>query len=67
MEINVAGLTVKTVLPVIEFKLAEIVGVPAATGVASPLVPEALLMVALVTSDEAQVTEVVISWVVASL
>ncbi len=59
MERSVGAVTVKLVEPVMPFKEAEMVVVPAATVVARPWVPAALLMVAVVVEEEAQVTPVV--------
>jgi len=61
-EDSVAGFTVTVLLPEILPKVAVIVGVPAATAVASPLP----LTVATDGSDELQVTSVVISYLVRS-
>jgi hypothetical protein len=44
-----------------------IVVLPVATVVAKPLVPAALLIVAMLVADEDHVTDPVMSWVVASV
>jgi len=59
IEINVAGDTVNTVDPDMLPDVAVIVVEPAATGVASPFEPVALLMDATDVDDELQVTVVV--------
>jgi len=63
MEIDVktAGVTVRMVFPLIDPSAAVMVVVPAATPVAVPFTPVALLMVAIVVSDEDHVTLAVIS------
>jgi hypothetical protein len=66
METRVADVTVRVVEPEMPPEVAVIVAVPAATAVALPLVPAALLMVAKDAADELQVTEVVRSCVVLS-
>ena len=68
-ETNSAALTVKLVFadtPDPEC-VAVIVVLPVATVVAKPLVPAALLIVAMLVADEDQVTDPVMSWVVASV
>ena len=62
IETNAAGPTVRVVLPVTKAELALICEVPCATPVARP----PTLMVAAAVLDEAQVTELVRSWVLAS-
>ena len=59
---SVAGDTVNVVLPVIPLSVAEMLVLPALTAVASP----ALVMVATPVLEEAQVTELVRFWVLAS-
>ena len=66
MDTRVAGVTVRIVDPETLPNVAVIVDVPAATEVAFPLEPEALLMVATDVTDELQVTNVVRSCVVLS-
>ena len=61
-----AGATVSVVLPDLPLKEAVIVAVPAPTGVASPLEPCALLIVAIAFDEEPQVTDAVRSWLVLS-
>ena len=63
MDTSVAGVTVSVVDPVILPDVAVIVVEPAATDVARPFEPAALLMVATPTADEPQVTAVVRSCV----
>ena len=62
MEVRVAEVTVRVVLPEILPEVAVMVAVPTATDVARPL----LLTVATDVLDEVQVTCVVISWLVPS-
>jgi hypothetical protein len=62
-----AVVTVRVVVPVTPWKVALIVVVPAATAVASPGLPAALLIVATPGTEETQVTVVVRSWLVPSL
>src|SRR6266568_890698 len=64
---RVAAVTVSVVLPETPPKVAVIVVVPAATDVARPCDPPALLIVATAVLDELQVTWVVRSCVVLSL
>ena len=64
---RVAAVTVSVVLPETPPKVAVIVVVPAATDVARPCDPPALLIVATAVLDELQVTWVVRSCVVKSL
>ena len=59
METNVAGVTVSVVDPEMLPTVAVIVVVPAATAVASPLDPAALLIVATPVLEELQVAEAV--------
>ncbi len=59
MDCRAAGVTVSTVEPVIPASTAQIVEVPAATGVARPFDPAILEMVATEVVAEAQVTWVV--------
>ena len=59
IELSVAAVTVSVVSPDIPPKDAVMVAEPAATDVASPSEPSALLMVAMVLSDEPHVTDVV--------
>jgi hypothetical protein len=59
MDTSVAGVTVRVVEPDILPDVAVIVVEPVATGVANPLKPAALLMVATAAADELQVTAVV--------
>jgi hypothetical protein len=66
MDASVAGVTVRVVDPVVLPDVAVIVVEPAATEVADPLEPAALLMVATAAADELQVTAVVRFWVVLS-
>jgi hypothetical protein len=67
METTAAGDTVKTVVPEIEPDVAVIVVVPVARLVASPWLPEVLLMLATAGLDEVQVAVVVRFWVEPSL
>src|SRR5437667_6247745 len=67
IEVRVAAVTVSVVLPETPPKVAVIVVVPAATDVARPCDPPALLIVATAVLDELQVTWVVRSCVVLSL
>jgi hypothetical protein len=60
------SVTLRVVEPDTNPKMAVIVVVPAATGVVLPLLPAALLMVAMDVTDELQVTNVVRSWIVLS-
>ena len=64
---NVAGVTVSLVLVVTSFSVALIVTLPTATLVARPLLAAALLTVAILLSDELQVTAVVRGWWVLSV
>ena len=66
MDTRVAGVTVSVVDPYILPDVAVIVVEPAAAGVARPLEPDTLLMVATPPADEPQVTAVVRSCVVLS-
>jgi len=66
MDTSVAEVTVKEVVPEMLPDAAVIVVCPVATEVASPLEPEALLMVAMAVFEESQVTDLVISRVVLS-
>ena len=68
MDTSVAGVTVSVVDPDILPDVAVIVVVPAAAGVASPLVlePAELLMAATPAADEFQIASIVRSWVVLS-
>ncbi len=66
MDLSVVELTVKILVPDMLPKAAVIVAVPAATDVACPLEPAALLIVATDAADELQVTDVVISCVLLS-
>jgi hypothetical protein len=66
MDTSVAELTVKVAEPEILPDVAVIVVDPAATDVANPLEPAALLMAATPEADEPQVTAVVRSCVVLS-
>ena len=61
------GVTLSVVLPEIELDVAVIVVVPAATPVATPCVPVALLMVAIHGDEELQVTMVVRSCLLPSV
>ena len=62
-----AAVTVKFVVPLIEFcKAVMVIGPPSATPFASPWLPAALLMVSIVAFDEDQVTAAVRSWVLLS-
>src|SRR6266700_3997680 len=67
IEVRVAAVTVSVVLPETPPKVAVIVVIPAATDVAKPCEPPALLIVAIVLLDELQATWVVRSCVVKSL
>jgi len=60
------GVTVSPVDPLIVLSVAVMVTIPAATGVARPSLPEALLTVAMFISLEVHVTSVVMFCVVAS-
>ena len=62
IEMSDAAVTVSVVLLVTAPNVAVIVAEPAATGVAWPLEPAALLIVATVLVDELQVTDAVRSW-----
>jgi hypothetical protein len=66
MDTSVAGVTVRVVDPDMLPDFAVIVVDPVATGVADPLEPAALLIVATSGLDELQVTAVVRSCVVLS-
>ncbi len=67
IDVKVAEETVKVaVLLVTPLKVAVILVVPAATGVAKPLLPDALLIVAIDVCDDIHVTSFVISLVLAS-
>jgi hypothetical protein len=59
IEVNIAGVTVKTVDPDLPSNVAVIVAVPVATGVAKPFEPTALLTVATDDFEEPQVAVVV--------
>ena len=59
IDVSVAGVTVSVADPDMPPDIAVIVVVPAATAVASPLEPEALLTVATPVVDELQVAEAV--------
>jgi hypothetical protein len=63
---SVAGVIVREVELATLPNMAVIVVVPIATGVALPVLPTALLMVAMDVVDELQVADVVRSWVVLS-
>lgn len=63
MVTSAAAVTVNVVLPEISPDVAVIVVMPAATEVASPLKPAALLIVAVAGTEEVQVTDVVRSCV----
>ena len=67
METRVAALTVKVVVPNTLPKAAVMVVAPAATAVASPLLPPASLMVATFAAPEVQVTNAEISFLEPSL
>ena len=67
MDASVALVIVNVVLPEIRPLVAVIVVEPVATGVASPLKPAALLMVALVRFEDVQATDDVRSCVVKSV
>ena len=67
IETSAAGVTVRPVDPKIVPSVAVIVTVPWATDVASPLEPDALLMVAMVVSEELHVAAAVTSCVEASV
>lgn len=67
METSVTAPTVRVVLPETAPNVAEIELVPTATAVARPLVPPVLLIVAFAGVADAQVTELEISCVVASV
>lgn len=68
MDFSSAGVIVKVALfEVIPRTLAVMVVVPSTTGVATPFVPELLLIVATPVSDESQVTNDVKSCVVLSV
>ena len=67
IETSAAGVTVKPVEPAIVPSVAVIVIDPWPIDVASPLEPDALLIVATVASDELQVTVPVTSCVEASV
>lgn len=60
------GVTVRLVVPVTVVDVAAMIVVPAATAVASPSLPAALLMVATAVADEVHVTSAVMFCVVAS-
>ena len=57
---------VEILMPVVG-SVAVIMVVPKATLVASPLLPVALLIVAIVASEESQVSDVMRSWVLPSV
>ncbi len=64
IDTRVAGVTVRVTLPEVMLPSAALICVvPAATGCATPAVPEALLMVATPVVAEVQVTWVVRFWV----
>ncbi len=65
---NTAGVTVNVVLSliIVAGSIAVMVTLPTATLLARPSLPEALLIAATPVSDELQVTEVVMSWVLVS-
>jgi hypothetical protein len=67
MEVNAAEVTVSLTEPVIPSIEALMFVVPAATPVATPLLPEELLTVAAAVLSEAQVAWPVIVWVEPSL
>ncbi len=56
IEVRTAGVTVSTVAPLTDPSVAVMVVVPAATPVALPSVPIALLMVAIAVLDEVHIT-----------
>ena len=60
---SVAAATVSVVLLETDPNVAVIEAEPTATGVASPLEPAALLIVAIAVLEELQVTDAVRSWV----
>mgnify|MGYP001605579429 FL=1 len=62
IETSVAEVTVSVVLLVTDPSAAVITAEPAVTGVARPLEPAALLIVATVVVAELQVTDAVTSW-----
>jgi len=66
MDASVAAVTVRVDDPEISPDVAVMVVVPAVREVAIPFVPVTLLMVALLTSEELQVTDVVRSCVLLS-
>ncbi len=63
---SVAAVTVSVVLPEMVPRVAMISAEPAAREVASPLEPAVLLTAATEPSEEIQVTDAVMSWVVLS-
>ena len=67
IDTSVAFVTVRLAVPVMVPEVAVIVTVPAATPVASPWVEAPLLIVALVASDELQVTVLVTLFTLPSL
>ncbi len=66
IDTSVTAVTVREVLPVFPKKVAVMVACPAAMGVVRPLEPAVLLTTATASSDELQVTDAVMSWVVLS-
>lgn len=67
MDCKVAALTTNAADPVIPSRVALMLAVPAATPVATPTLPDELLMVAAAMLSEAQVTFLEMSWLVESL
>lgn len=67
MDTSVGCVTVRVVEPVMLPNVAEIVVVPADAAVASPIEPDALLIVATVAADELHVTDAVRSFEVLSV
>jgi hypothetical protein len=66
IDVSVAAVTVRSADPDMPPDVAVIIVVPAATEVARPLEPDALLIVATPALDELQTTVVVRFWVVLS-
>jgi hypothetical protein len=67
MDCKVAALTTNGVDPVTPSSVALMLAVPAATPVATPTLPDELLTVAAAVLSEAQVTSLVMCWLVESL
>ncbi len=67
MDCNVAALTTNAADPVTASSVALMLAVPAATPVATPSLPDKLLMVAAAVLSEAQVTLLEMLWLVESL